>query len=57
MVPDGSAKGNLPHWTAMAVQMSVDTLSLEEGTQQSHQWAKLQVALIILMHDFVLSHF
>ena len=57
MVPDGSAKGNLPHWTAMAVQMSVDTLSLEEGTQQSHQWAKQQVALIILMHDFVLSHF
>lgn len=48
---DGSTKGSLPHWTAVAIQLSTDMLWLDGGSQQSNLLAELQATWMILIHE------
>ena len=38
---DGSSKGNLSKWRAIAYHPATETILLEEGDGQSSQWAEL----------------
>lgn len=48
---DGSCKGSLPTWVAVALQPATEAFWYETGEGQSSQWAELQVVWTALMYE------
>ena len=48
---DGSSKGNLSKWRAIAYHPSTETIWFNEGDGQSSQWAELRAVWMVIMKE------
>lgn len=51
---DGSSRGAITAWTAVAVQPSTDTIWFETGCGQSSQWAELRAVWMVITKEVTL---
>ena len=48
---DGSSKGNLSKWRAVAYHPSTETIWFDEGDSQSSQWAELRAVWMVITKE------
>ena len=49
--PDGSSKGNLSKWRAIAYHSSTDKVWFDKGDCQSSEWAELQAMWMVITKE------